>query len=352
MSDNMKVYIKKKMKQYYIFSIVFFVCFIVFNVAIPKIYVNVVIKDEDSIPKDLGVLRYRYYAEAIENATTEVEFDQVFIENRWAYYSKEFDTETLYDIKVTPREISDLGVIPKGWPYDLMKDPLEYLYGTSYTSSNEIVITDRISMQIYNKVDSVGETLDISDQTFVVTGVVKEHEDIYYDVFISDETVIDKTDMYLLHDDQTYVYIMDDELVSKLYALGGMDLVDVTMTMNNQTSLNIYVRIIINWMNTFLIAIYIIIRFKTIRHARFLSGPVSSFKICIRSCQNVSWAILIFLMLSIMAIGASASYKVALIYMFEHILGFYYLLYIYMIPLIFYAIREFKYAISMRQRKS
>jgi len=340
MSDYTHIYIKKKMKHYYILSIVFFVCFIALNIAIPKIYVNYVTKHEQAIPKDLGVVSYRYYAEAIENATEDVEFDQVFIESKWTYYSKEFEEETLYIVKVTPNEISDLKIFPKPWPNDLMIDPLEYLYGEPYTSSNEIVITDRISMRLFNKLDSIGETLDISDQTFVVTGVVKEDDDVHYDLFISDETKIDKTDMYLIHDDQTYVYIIDDDLVSKLYALGDMHLVDVTMTINNQTTLNYSIRKIMNVINMILIVIYIIIRFNTIHVVRLVSGKVSSFKKFIRSFQNISWAILIFLMMATFAMAGISTYKVAIMSIFKNILSFYYLLFIYVIPIITYAIRE------------
>lgn len=340
MHDAKKVYIKKKMKQYYIFSIVFFVCFIALNVAIPNIYINYISKHEQAIPKDLGVIRYDYYEDAIENATVDVAFDQVHIESRWTYYSKEFEKETLYDIKVTPNEVSDLGVFPKGWYNNLIVDPLEYLYGEPYESSNEVVITDYISLRLFNRLDSVGETLDISDQTFLVTGVIKENEDVRYDLFISDETEIDKTDMYLLDDEHTYVYIIDDELISKLYALGGFDLADNTMTMRNQMNLNIDRRTIINSMNFVLIAIYIYMRFKTIHHARLVSGQGTPFKSFIRACQNVTWAILIFFILAISAIAMKLSYKVSINTIFTNILSFYPLLYLYTVPIIIYVISK------------
>ncbi len=336
MDEYIKVYIKKMRKYYYIFSSILFVCFIVFNIAVPKIYVNLVSKDEQTMPKNLGLIDHWDYIRDTENATTDVTFDQTYTVNRWMYYSSEF--KFLFDVRVTPIEVFEPDVLYDGFKENSNNEEFEYLYGGPYTKSHEVIIKAYVSEKIFNKVDSIGETLYIADQPFTIVGVVKNDINNYESIFISDQTYVDEAKLF--SNDPVSIYLIDDDLVSKLYKLGGMELVSDTMRFNNQDLLNMQMKKIMNWMNAVFIGVYLLIRFLTIRYIRFLSDKETSFEKLLRACRIITLAFIIFLMIKIFSIAAHATIKVAMMYTFENILDFYYVLFIYAIAVIFYIIRE------------
>ena len=131
---------------------------------------------------------------------------------------------------------SDADIFKIGMPskkYSKTSDfyAFEFIYGTAFTNDLEIVISESISNELFNKTNSVGETITFMGETFTVSGVVTEPEEMMaYIYFTNEHIAIDPE-----HDDVMYqnMLFQDRHLPLKLYEKGGLYLISNTVTKYN-----------------------------------------------------------------------------------------------------------------------
>ncbi len=113
----------------------------------------------------------------------------------------------------------------------------EFLYGSAYTNDLEIVISESISNELFNKTNSVGETITIMGETFRVSGVVTEPEQtMAYIYFTNEQLDINPESDFTMYQS---ILFQDDQLPLKLYEKGGLDLISDTVTKFNRSDIHL-----------------------------------------------------------------------------------------------------------------
>lgn len=132
--------------------------------------------------------------------------------------------------------IFDIGIMSNYY----IDDPIhfysfEFLYGTPFEHSNEIVITKSTSEAIFNTINGVGQTIDINHETYVVRGVVEDNSRTSQYIYFMD------TEREKLFDQVFALYTIrifyDEHLEYKLYQRGGEDLL---FSVRTQMSQNVF----------------------------------------------------------------------------------------------------------------
>lgn len=120
--------------------------------------------------------------------------------------------------------------------------PFEFVYGNPYTNQYEIVISESIALEVFDQINSVGQTIVIDDHTYTVSGIIKASDASMEALYLSSKNIEDEENAYLFLDD---VIFKDEHLQEKLYEKGGLDFVIRTTTYNNQYKLYDTIRLTI-----------------------------------------------------------------------------------------------------------
>lgn len=121
---------------------------------------------------------------------------------------------------------------------------IHFLYGGPFSNPNEIVISESISLSLFNQSNSVGESIIINHETYTVTGVVANSNPVIESVFMEYstlESVIERDWTYY-----NYRLFQDENLIMRLYDKGGIELVNKTITSKNQREFSMLTNISTN----------------------------------------------------------------------------------------------------------
>ena len=144
--------------------------------------------------------------------------------------------DTRYDIVFSDNAIFDLGMSSQDHYMSIFDFfEFEFLYGNPFLNDNEIVLSESISLALFDQVDSSGESVKINGIDYLVSGIVDEQNEKMAYIYTSSNN-IDR----ILNQDWTFddfIFFKDNDLQMKLYERGGIDLVRLTETRINQHAL-------------------------------------------------------------------------------------------------------------------
>jgi hypothetical protein len=307
-----------------------FILVLFFVFTIPKLTLAYYETRGYSFKENAGYVQRFAYDMADQN------FDIKFENEVFVYYDKISLNDISYSAFFSSNEIFDVGMPPD--LYTMLSNfyEFEFLYGEPFSNHNEIVISESISMELFNKINSIDETIIINDLEFVISGVVREPEDSMDYIYLSDDNIeIVAGELGLLFD---FVMFQDQELDMKLYERGGAYLVLRTSTVNNQQTLTSTFYII------FLLSMWVIsfIRISTYEDNsknKDVDKPLKSF---ITSYIVITIYIIFSIGSIIFFIAQQVTYKVALAIVLDESGKYLWILSIYIIPILIYIIKRLR----------
>lgn len=205
---------------------------LLFLYVLPPITLLILVDEEERMQKDIGYVRSSDYDKyLIENNDTITNFD---IEVNMSRSFVEVNNHWEYRAILTSSEIFDIGMMDTFfWNQEVNLYAFDFIYGEPFDEPNEIVISESISTTVFNKINTVGEYMDINGVPFVVVGVIDSHENVTESIYLSNKNI----ELIINEEDQIInlgYLIKDKNLHYKLYQKGGYNLVDNTVTYLDQ----------------------------------------------------------------------------------------------------------------------
>jgi hypothetical protein len=298
--------------------------------AIPKLTLAYYEARGYSFKENAGYVQRFAYDKADQN------FDIKFENEVFVYYDKISLNDISYSAFFSSNEIFDVGMPPD--LYTMLSNfyEFEFLYGEPFSNHNEIVISESISMELFNKINSINETITINDMEFVISGVVREPEDSMDYIYLSDDNfeIITSESGLLFY----FVMFQDQELDMKLYERGGVYLVSRTSTVNNQQTLTstFYIIFLISMLVISFIRIF---TYEDNSKNKVIDKPLKSF---ITSYIVITIYIICSIGGIIIFIAHKVTYKVALAIVLDESGKYLWILSIYIIPILIYIIKKIR----------
>lgn len=253
-----------------------------------------------------------------------------------------------YDIVFSSNTIFDIGMFTDYFSVGLIHFyAFEFLHGNPFSSDDQIVLSESISIALFNKVDSVNETIVINDLTYTVSGVVKEaSKDMNY-IYMSManiETVTGRETTYF-----TFILFEDQNLLAKLYDRGGSKLVFSTITIHNQNTYNATVKLMINIGFVLIASVMMLVdfKFKTNKKGNdenTRSSTSKNFLVYLtKSYIYITIGIIYMAFTYSLLMATQTSFSFGYKYVLSMAPKFYGVLVVYMIPVIFEIVKRFKH---------
>jgi hypothetical protein len=239
-------------------------------------------------------------------------------------------------------EIFDLGIQSDTFSSGLDSfNSFEFLHGNRFNHRNEIVISESISIKLFDKTNSVNEVITINGVLFTVSGIIKESNDLMNSIyFISSnlETVLNKDWTFF-----SFIIFHDDNLSRKLYERGGITLVNRTITKNNQRTINFTANMTIYLTFIFSGVLNLLIKKPKNNNEdeeKIIKEDKNLLNLFIMQIFFITFNLIYLLLAHITLNGINSSIEVGFIYTIDRIPKFYWLLIAYLAPflLLFYKV--------------
>ncbi|MCD4827716.1 MAG: ABC transporter permease [Acholeplasmataceae bacterium] len=215
----------------------------------------------------------------------------------------------------------------------------EFIYGGTFMNDNEIVISESISIKLFNNSNSVHETIIINDMEFVISGVIKEQTELMNAIYFSENNIEIILDDLIRYDFRIF---QDQDLAMKLYERGGINLVLRTTTYNNQDSINDVANLIIQLL---LIVVGIILLFfqpKTFKKYKVKFEDINVVRFILNRYATLTMTLIYSLIYLIISLYRIVPMKVSYVFWINLIIRFYWIIAIlYSIPILIYIIKKF-----------
>jgi len=194
----------------------------------------IIFVDKDiRIPQDVGFVYKHTYDRHVENHLQSLDNFDLKIE---LYFNQLEINDIEYQVVFSSDDLFDVGMVNNAWDYeDINLYRFNFLYGKSFTESNQIVITENISQKLFQSKNSVNQQIEIGEQMFVVAGVIKSNDQLKDYIYMADEHKHLGTEDYNIFD--IGYLLKDDELYLKLYQYGGDNLLTRTSSYLSQSDL-------------------------------------------------------------------------------------------------------------------
>ena len=250
-----------------------------------------------------------------------------------------------YDIVYSEKDIFEIGMMSAFFSIEPISFyAFEFLHGGPFDQDNEIVISESVSLTLFDKIDSVNETVIIEDVSFTVTGVFKDMDTTMSYIFmpISHKDTLGISIIFSLG----FRVFKDQNLLERLYNRGGSDLVQAATTYKNQYKIQSTSRIITSF-------IYLILGFvslgisnlmfsnENIKRYSYVKGPQPPFiKSMFESFIIVTCILLYMLFLLLAILASSTSFLMAIRYVIDEFHTYTGIFYIYLLPIVSYLVRK------------
>ena len=312
---------------YYTFALIL----LVIVAFLPNIIVNIYEHNGYTFDHHTGFISSNIYDKY--EIKEDVDFDyEVFI-----YTKRNQINDINYETYYASSDIFEIGM-PDSFDSRLSQIYLfEFVYGNPYTNQYEIVISESIALEVFDQINSVGQTITIDDNTYSVSGIIKTSDASMDALYLSSKNIEDEENAQLFLDD---VILKDEHLQEKLYEKGGLDFVIRTTTYHNQYKLHNTLRFTI----FFIIALHAGLYWLMQRHQPKKAFQEKNIRLClIKSELRVSIALLILYALYGLYVSYLTTYKVAWTETRTFIFKNIWLLLLYIIPVIICIIRRMVY---------
>ncbi len=291
---------------------------------------------------NVGYISQHSYDQYVETPNTTIAFDDEI--------PIKIDTVLINDVRYEA-VFSDSDIFNVGMPTEEYYRPLfnfyefDFLFGGAFINNNQIVLTKSVSIDMFDHINSVGETITIGDIEYVVSGVVDEpNVNMQYIFFSEDNIELISDDEWIFHE---YIVFKDDDVQMKLYERGGFDLVRITRTKINQQSITFTTKIIVIILN--IIVSIVSLSFKSKENEDLLvkkpktSSRYHFVKALLKSFLWITEILAFFILITICFMSIGTTIPVAFLFIKDQIPRFYWLLSIYAVPVIYLMIKKIKH---------
>lgn len=322
----------KRVQANLTFACIIFMLIILF---LPNLLTPFLVTKEDRMSKDIGYIEAFYYDKYVNLAQeNQVNFD---LKTYFGYSFMDIDDER-YGILFSEEGIFETGMISPILPHNSFTIyELEFLHGGAFKDSDEIVIDENMSLEIFETSNSINQHLEIKGRVYTIVGVIKSNDAFNDYIYMP----IDNTE-FLLDDDyfsyDGYIF-KDEDLHLKLYQIGGYNLVSNSVTYLQQenvdsiASLTYHILILVFYFILLIIgsdADYTNNRKTKTKKTKFKDyqeqGPK---KYLLKSFYGLTWKLGIWILSLIIFASHTMTIKVAIYFTFN-------LLIHYPVPLLFY----------------
>lgn len=294
-----------------------------------------------SFKDQVGFISKRHHDNYTTNPNQQVSFenevviDSAFVKVNESRYKGVFSSNKIFDVGM----ISDLLTLKMVHFYDV-----EFLYGHPFSSQNEVVLSESISMELFNTRDSVNEKIIIYDQEFTVSGVVKESIDSMQYIYFEESNFEAFTDS--IYSYFKFIIFEDQDLHLKLYQRGGINLVQNTLTRTNQRTLDSTSKISISLAYSVIGILYSILESKAnkaSKNKQSVTREQGHVLVRLIKVYYITTSVLITLLIMYaLVISNQVSFRVATLYLIDQVPRFYWALSVYLIPTLWIVIKEMK----------
>lgn len=253
--------------------------------------------------------------------------------------------ETQFDVVFSNQDIFDIGMMSDFFSVDPISFyPFDFVHGSYFIDINDIVITETISLALFGVSNSVDQTVVIDDAIFRVSGVLKSNNSSMDYIYIPlNQVDVIGSDVSLA---LTYRLFKHDNIYSKLYERGGMNLVHYATSQKNQSMIQSTTKLIISVGS--IVAGFAILGIANIMNKHKKQVIVSNehrkpkrfIEIIVKSYVAITIIIVYFGAIFLTNFSVNASYEVAFMYLRDNIHRFDAVLYLYLIPVFIYAINK------------
>jgi len=285
--------------------------------------------------EDVGIITQYKYNRIELNSNNDVTFEnEIYIYSDYVYIN-----EARYQTMYSQPELFEVGMMSAFYTVDLVNlYDFEFIYGHPFTSGNEIVISESVSIALFNAVNSIDESIIINDVEFIVSGVVIEPEDWMSYIFFSDSN-IDTTSSRAFY---KFVIFQDRDLHMKLYERGGIDLVFGTITINNQSKID-YTSSMVTFLLLLAATLFSLLSNSSDKDKlmEINKNPKQGYiKSLMSSFMAITIGLILFIVLFIGLLATKVSFLVALLFVTGLMIKYYWVLAVYLIPILTLVIKK------------
>ena len=213
-------------------NIAFFLCSIIlFIYIVPFLNYILFVDEEKRFPLDVAYVAKGDYDYTVERYSgSSINYS---VEIRLTKQSLDINDST-YSVLYTQAELFDIGMVDELYnPSSANLYQFEFIHGHSFMTSDQIVITEKISQDLFQTSNSINQQIEINSEIFVVSGVIKNNDKLEDYIYMSRGSI----DLSSI-DGQRYnagYLLKDDHIFWKLYLVGGYNLLTHTSSHLSQS---------------------------------------------------------------------------------------------------------------------
>lgn len=237
-------------------------------------------------------------------------------------------------ISYIPNEFFNLGLPIDTRNYSHEFIDIELLKGEPIEQDNEIVINSTLAIDLFDDVDVVGHTITYGDQTYIISGVMKDIPG--YELLTSVDHIYTTTTLYY----KGYKIFLDDGYKNSLYDIGGIQLLSSVETSEQHDQMNQMIIDVSFYMVSIFIVMIGLIKYVVYKRIKIVLENASSNKIFMKQIIAFSVMICAIFCLAWVNLAATTTFYIAFHETFNIIKNYIWILNLYLIPIIIYFINN------------
>lgn len=237
-------------------------------------------------------------------------------------------------ISYIPDEFFNLGLPIDTRNYSHEFIDIELLKGEPIEQDNEIVISSTLAIELFDDVDVVGHTISYGDQTYIISGVMKDIPG--YELLTSVDHIYTTTTLYY----KGYIIFLDDGYKNSLYDIGGIELLSSVETTEQHDQMSQMIMDVSFYMVSIFIVMIGLIKYVVYKRIKTVLENESSNKIFIKQMIEFSVMICAIFCLAWVKLAATTTFYIAFHETFNIIKNYIWILNLYLIPIIIYFINN------------
>ena len=199
---------------------------------LPFLNFIIFVDEEIRMPDDVGyIFKWSFDKYSEEDFNQNIIFDTQIEITRYRY---DIQGE-IYSLLFSDSEIFDFGMIDSSFSKGVMFHQLGFIYGQSYKTSDQVVISENVSQRLFKTTNSINQQIEINGRMFVVVGVIESNE------YLGDYIYLSQENIDLIPEEENIViggYLLkDDQLFWKIYQKGGYNLLAHTSSYLSQSEM-------------------------------------------------------------------------------------------------------------------
>lgn len=237
-------------------------------------------------------------------------------------------------ISYIPDEFFNLGLPIDTRNYSHEFIDIELLKGEPIEQDNEIVINSTLAIELFDDVDVVGYTITYGDQTYIISGVMKDIPG--YELLTSVDHIYTTTTLYY----KGYKIFLDDGYKNSLYDIGGIQLLSSVETSEQHDQMSQMIIDVSFYMVSIFIVMIGLIKYVVYKRIKIVLEKESSNKIFMKQIIEFSVIICAIFCLAWVNLAATTTFYIAFHETFNIIKNYIWILNLYLIPIIIYFINN------------